>query len=228
LNLRGVLLDFGYTLAYIDEAEDRQYREGLVSILKKYGYHKTLNDFSPLLDDAYRSNRAGEAKTMYGFWMFLLNSMDMPETAPLIGEFEELRKRYVCRTIKLYRGVMSVLTRLKKRYRLALVSNCAVGLSDVIEALGLNSRFDCMVLSYEVGMKKPDPRIYLIPLQRLNLKPKECIFVSDEISDLEGAREVGLNTFLVRQGPHTTHEAKDPNFEPNLQCNCISEVTNFL
>ena len=47
-------------------------------------------------------------------------------------------------------------------------------------------------------------------------------------SDLEGAREVGLKTILVRQGEHTTHNAKDPNFKPEFQCNKISEILNFL
>lgn len=56
---KGVLIDFGYTLAYIDKEDDRRCREGLVSTLRKYGYKKTLNDLSPLLDNAYRSSTKG-------------------------------------------------------------------------------------------------------------------------------------------------------------------------
>ena len=77
-------------------------------------------------------------------------------------------------------------------------------------------------------MRKPDRRIYLEALKRIRLKPDECVFVSDEISDLEGAREVGLKTILVHQGPNTLQKAKDPNFKPDFQCNHISEITGLL
>jgi len=226
--LKGVLMDFGYTLAYIDEEEDMRYREEIVTVLKKYGYNKILNDLSPLLDNAYRSSTKGEIKDMYEFWKLLLKDMGIPEKSLLIQKLEEYRKRYVGKTIRLYDNVIPVLSNLKRRYRLALVSNCAIGLSDVVKALDLNRFFDCVILSYEVGVRKPDRRIYLEALRRLELEPKECIFVADEISDLEGAREVGLKTLLVRQGPHTTHESKDQNFKLDFQCNNISEIIKFL
>ena len=228
MDLKGVLIDFGYTLANIDEEEDLRYRKGLVSILEKYGYDKTFDELSPLLDNAYRSNRAGEAKDMYEFWKFLLDSMGVPDNPSLIQDFEEHRKQNVGKTIKLYKDAILVITYLKKRYKLALVSNCSVGLSDVLKALGLDRFFEYMILSYEVKVEKPDRRIYLEALQKLDLGPEKCVFVADEISDLEGAREVGLKTFLIRQGPNTFHEAKDPNFNPDYQCNHIPEITKFL
>ena len=83
-------------------------------------------------------------------------------------------------------------------------------------------------MSYEVGVKKPDRRIYLKALQRLKLRPEECVFVSDAISDLEGAREVGLKTILINQGEYTTYEAKDPSFKPDFQYKQISEIMEYL
>lgn len=146
----------------------------------------------------------------------------------LTQEMEEIRKHHYNSIFKLYDGTLSVLSDLKKQYKPALVSNCAVGLSKVIITLGLTIFFDCIILSYEVGVRKPDRRIYLKALNCLELKPHECIFVSDEISDLEGAREVGLRTMLVRQESQTIHEARNPNFKPDFQCNRISEIIDFL
>jgi FMN phosphatase YigB (HAD superfamily) len=70
--------------------------------------------------------------------------------------------------------------------------------------------------------------MYLEALGCLGLEAYDCVFVADEISDLEGAREIGLRTMLVRQGPDTFHEARDVNFEPDFQINRISEITDFL
>jgi len=50
LSLRGVLIDFGHTLAYIDEEEDTNYRKEIVTLLKKHGYSGSLEEFSPLLE----------------------------------------------------------------------------------------------------------------------------------------------------------------------------------
>ncbi len=233
LNLRGVLIDFGYTLAYLNEENVKRYREELVSILRKYGYNKTLDDLVPILDTTYKNSTKGEVKDIYEFWRVLLKNLGIDERAILVQELTELRKKHVPTRFRLYENVASVLSTLRKKYKLALVSNCFVGLSEVLEALNLTHFFDCIVLSYEIGVKKPDRCIYLEALQKLKLRPDECVFVSDSISDLEGAREVGLKTILVRQGEYpfsfvTMGKAKDPNFKPDFQCKRISQVIECL
>jgi len=227
-DIKGVLFDFGNTLAYVDEEADRRYREELLSILKAYGYVKTLEDLFPLLDSAYRSSTEGEVRSLYHFWKLFLNKLDMSANQALIRELQGSRTRHVDKTFKLYDGVFKVLSTLKESYKLALVSNCAVGLSDVIESLGLTSFFQCIVLSYEVGVRKPDRRIYLVATQSLGLQPRDCVFVADEVSDLVGAREVGLKTILVHQEKYTTLNDSDLNFTPDLRCDRVSEILKFF
>jgi len=228
LYLKGVLLDFGDTLAYIDKKSNQRYTEGLLLILRNYGYQKDLSDLASSLDKAYYVSSRGETSNFWEFWESLLKDSGMPREPALIKELEESRKLNYITIFKLHKETISVLSNLHEKYKLALVSNCAIGLSNIIEVLGLSSFFAAIVLSYKVGVRKPDKRIYLKALQSVKLLPDECVFVSDEISDLEGAREVGLKTFLVRQGSLTTYEAKDPNFKPDFQCNHISEITRFL
>lgn len=228
MNLKGVLIDFGYTLAYLDEENVRRYRQDLFSILKKYGYNKTLDDLVLVLDRTYRSSTKGEIKDIREFWVVLLENLGTPKKPPLIQELTELRKHHMPTRFRLYDKVIQVLSDLKKKYKLALVSNCFVGLSDVLNALNLTDFFDEIILSYEIGVRKPDRRIYLEALRRLKLGPEECVFISDAISDLEGAREVGLKTVLLHQGEFTTSEAKDPSFKPDFQCKQISEIIEHL
>jgi putative hydrolase of the HAD superfamily len=117
---------------------------------------------------------------------------------------------------------------LQKKYVLALVSNCGVGTIDVIKALGLAEFFEHVILSYEVRVRKPDKRIYVEALRRIGMKADECMFVADEISDLEGAKKLGMRTLLVRQGSNTLCEAEDPDFKPDFECEHISEIIKFL
>jgi putative hydrolase of the HAD superfamily len=97
-----------------------------------------------------------------------------------------------------------------------------------INNLGLTRFFEHMSLSYEVGVRKPGKRIYLDAIGALRVEGNECVFVADEISDLEGAKPLGMKTVLVRQGPSTYEDAEDINFKPDVECDKISEITRFL
>lgn len=228
LHFKGVLIDFGGTLAYVDEVENGRYEEALVSTLKKYGCERQLKDVSSVLASTYVSSTNGELKTPQEFWSLILRKLRIPAQPDLMSGLEAVRNSHISAVWKLYDGVFAVLTILQKKYRLALVSNCAVRTDKLIGSLGLADFFSCTILSYQVGVRKPDKRMYLEALRCLELEAHECIFVADEISDLEGAREVGLKTMLVRQGLSTFQEAKNVNFKPNFQISQISEITRFL
>jgi len=62
---------------------------------------------------------------------------------------------------------------------------------------------DAIVISGEVGLRKPDPAIYRLVLERLDVAPQEAVFVDDAEPNLEGARAVGLVTVLHRDAAGT-------------------------
>jgi HAD superfamily hydrolase (TIGR01509 family) len=228
LNLKGILIDFGDTLAHVDKDENTRYEEALLSVLRKHGYRPTFEDVDSTLTDLYGDSSKGGFRNLRQFWTAFLRKLSIREQEALIKDFEEVRSRLLVRVFKLYEGVFPTLSILQKKYKLVPVSNCAVSTRDEIVAMGLTRFFEHVILSYEVGARKPNGRIYLEALQALGLDADECIFVADEISDLEGAKAVGLRTMLVRQGSNTLYEAKDPDFKPDFRCNRISEITQFL
>jgi HAD superfamily hydrolase (TIGR01509 family) len=225
---KGVLIDFGGTLAYLDEVKNREYEAVLVATLRKLGYETSLEDIASVLVSIYANSTKGELKTLQEFWSLMLMKLKIPVRPDLTDALENVRNDYATIMWNLYDKVPATLRILQKKYRLALVSNCGVGTDKLIHSLGLADFFDCLALSYQVGVRKPDKRIYHEALRWLGLKANECVFVADEISDLEGAREIGLGTILVLQGSNTFQEAKDLNFKPDFQVNQISEVTKIL
>ena len=64
----------------------------------------------------------------------------------------------------------------------------------------LEARFDAVVISCEVGLSKPDPRIYQLCLERLALPAASTLFVDDRADNVESAARVGLRT-LQFEGP---------------------------
>ena len=228
LNLKGVLIDFGGTLALLDETENGKYEAALVSTLRKHGHERQRKELTSVLADMYLCNTEGKLKSLQEFWSQVLRRLRVPERQELIDELEKVRSNHAPSVWKLYDGVLQNLPVLQSKYKLALVSNCALGTDKLIEKLGLTGFFNCIILSYQIGVRKPERRMYLEALKCLELEAHDCIFVADEISDLEGAREIGLRTMLVRQGFSTFQEAKDINFKPDFQISQISEITRFL
>ncbi|MEJ7789808.1 MAG: HAD family phosphatase [Thermoleophilaceae bacterium] len=58
--------------------------------------------------------------------------------------------------------------------------------------------FDCVVISGEVGLHKPQPEIYALGAERVGLAPEQCVFLDDLRENCEGAEAVGMTAVLHR------------------------------
>lgn len=83
---------------------------------------------------------------------------------------------------------------LRARYRTGLLSNAFSDLRHyVTHVWKFADAFDEMVISAEVGLVKPDARIYRLILERLGVAPQEAVFIDDMPRNVEGARAVNLH-----------------------------------
>jgi epoxide hydrolase-like predicted phosphatase len=71
---------------------------------------------------------------------------------------------------------------------------------------GWDELFDVIVISGEVGMRKPDPEIYALTAERLGLPPQACVFVDDLAPNVRGAAAVGMVGVLHRSYDETVNE----------------------
>jgi putative hydrolase of the HAD superfamily len=91
--------------------------------------------------------------------------------------------------------LLAYIEKLKNNYKTAILSNADIGsLERRLGADRLEKYFDERVISAEVGIMKPDPKIYLMVSDRLSLRPEECIFIDDMDKHCEGAEAVGMKT----------------------------------
>lgn len=88
--------------------------------------------------------------------------------------------------------LVSYLRSLRPERKVCLISNAWSGLRAFIARHGFGDIFDAMVISAEVGLIKPDPRIYHLALSRLGVRPDESLFVDDVLENVEAARAVGM------------------------------------
>jgi putative hydrolase of the HAD superfamily len=121
--------------------------------------------------------------------------------------FDELYEFFRTRDAWLvYPDVRETLTELRARsFRLGVISNFDSRLRDILSNLGIGSFFEQAVLSWEVGASKPDSRIFRRALEAMQVLPGQAVHVGDSLlSDVGGARKVGLNPILLdRRGIHS-------------------------
>lgn len=96
----------------------------------------------------------------------------------------------------------SVLKTLRSRKKVALISNFdhPPHVHLLLSRLGLTELFDAIVVSGDVGVDKPDPRIFCPALQKTGLEPGEVTYVGDNLdTDVRGALAAGMHPILIRR-----------------------------
>lgn len=90
--------------------------------------------------------------------------------------------------------LLNYIATLKAEYKIGMLSNIATNwIRDEFLTVEEQALFDDMVLSYEVGTTKPDPKIFEIAAERLGVEPNECVFIDDIESYAAAAETVGMH-----------------------------------
>ena len=92
--------------------------------------------------------------------------------------------------------VMRAAQALRARYQVALLSNAfPAQVETILDQYGVdvNAEFDVYVNSALVGLSKPDPSIYYLTLERLDVEPEQAVFLDDMLRNVDSAREIGIH-----------------------------------
>lgn len=81
---------------------------------------------------------------------------------------------------------------LRVRYTTGLISNAWPDAREAIKAHVNDTQFHDLIFSAEVGLAKPDRRIYELALERLRAQPAEAIFIDDVLGNVEAAQAIGM------------------------------------
>ena len=87
----------------------------------------------------------------------------------------------------------------EKGLKIGIISDTGLSLEHTLIALGLGEYIDCYTCSKEVGVMKPEPKIYLTALDKLGLKAEECIYVDDYDEEVLGAQNLGFKAFRINR-----------------------------
>ncbi len=115
----------------------------------------------------------------------------------------------------LYPSTAMVLNTLKDRYHLAIVSDGLGAYTwECLKYNGLLSFFSVRIISEEVGLRKPDPRIFWLALKKLKVDPSKAIMVGNKLrQDILGAKNVGIRSIWINNNEPQEKVTVHPDFE---------------
>ena len=206
--IKAITFDFGGTLAHGDLDKDN-YKRSLLDFFRSLGFsggeaklNNARNGMLKRLSTAQKRNRELRFEDLYQGLLFELGIHPTQENLDYI---EQLYYRFF--RIELVSGVKEMLVELGGRYKLAIISNVTSNASRfVLQKSDLEQYFDYVVLSRDLGIRKPDPEIFNFTLQNLKVKSGEAVHVGDSLEDdVQGAKNVGMKTVWIKGDTEIQH-----------------------
>jgi FMN phosphatase YigB (HAD superfamily) len=214
--IRAVVFDYGHTIVDFRRTEEalfeayKRIRERIEAALEidapEVGHliDRVANEVDRLVGVSYEERRMEELDVLQVFDEVLRNVLGLEVPRDVVGHIVALDHSAFTNTITVTPQNLAVLAELKSTgLLLGLISNVTL-LPDLmradIEALGIGQHLDAALFSSEVGVRKPDARIFTAMLERLGVRPEESLFVGDRVNDdIAGAKGVGMRAVLTHE-----------------------------
>ena len=180
MSVRAVIFDFGGVLVrMVDDRPRRELAEQLGVELSR------LDNLVFFSESAQRASRGEISVAMH--WEAVRQALGI---AP--RDLSAFLQKYWSADDVNWR-LLEYIRSLRPRYRVGLLSNAWDDLRQTMhQRWNIDGLFDELIISAEVKMVKPDPRIFQLAVDRLKVQPKEAVFVDDIMENVEAARALGL------------------------------------
>jgi putative hydrolase of the HAD superfamily len=208
-HIKAIFLDLGNTLRILlkDEQHMAQARRRIVELV---GTDEDPLEFCEKLNQRYKEYRKWafenlrEAPESEMWTRWLVPEFPAEKIFPLGAELTYLFRQSMGRRV-VVEGGREVIVKLKQRgYILGVISNL-IGTREIPEWLetdGFAAYFNSVVLSSELGIRKPDPAIYLEAARRAGVEPAHCAYVGDNLKrDVTGTRAAGFGMLIILISP---------------------------
>lgn len=183
--IKAIIFDFGGVV------RSECTRQILEDISKKFNV--TYNEIIPIIKELTKYYQLGKISDEE-FWDKF--SKKLGKAKP-----EDYKNLWVNEYAKgsLNKEVVNIIIKLKKRgYKMACLSNNIPPHAKFNRKMGNYDFFDFLILSCEIGLQKPDLKIYKLVLKKLKEKANACVYVDDKEEFLEPAERLGMKTILFK------------------------------
>ena len=121
------------------------------------------------------------------------------EIGSLAGVLPETVKSEWMDLVKINSELIDFIKKIKDKYKIVLLSNASeTFLKRILNKYKLYDLFDNIIISSKEKLVKPSMEIYNLAINRMNVKPKEALIIDDNIVNIEGAKQAGIEGILYK------------------------------
>ena len=195
MRIQAVYLDFG---GVIFCTVDREPRRRLAE-----HFHMSYREMEKFVFESESSRRASVGEiTEENHWLNVLDALKVDH-----GQKDDFVNRFFGGD-ELNQSLLGFMKRLRPDVRIGLISNAWSGLRAWLTGQGIADQFDQMIISAEVGVMKPDQRIYHLALDEAGITPAETVFMDDMPANVDAAKALGMHGIHFRQAEPAIAELK--------------------
>ena len=241
MTVRAVLFDFGHTL--VDFARTEEALRVAYGVVRER-LTEWVEDRAPPEVDELVERIAGAVDEMVGASYLERRMEELDQVAlfeqafaaigyelprDLLIQVAEIDHDSFSQSLAAPPSTLETLARLREMgLRLGLISNLSLfphKVREDLERLEIAPHLDATAFSSEVGVRKPDARIFLHTLRLLGEDPAHTVFVGDRLNDdVVGAQAVGMRTILTRE----FRQEEPGDVEPDAVVDSLTEVPGVI
>ena len=161
------------------------------------------------------------------FWQITEDSLDKSMKAFSIDSSMKNELMNLYKVLSPFKEVPETLKKLKaKNFKLAILSNGTPSLlNELVKSNNLDKLFDDIFSIEEVGIYKPDSRVYDLPIKKYKIKNSEVIFLSANTWDVSGGGNYGYQSIWVNRNNNIFDNL---DFNPSNQIKDLTELVNLI
>jgi len=190
-----------------------------------YVYAERMLGRNPIIQSSYTFKKTLEVKLRIQMDYLSDNHLFYEEciSSKMVANLLTTIYEDVCKTVA---DSKKVLEALAKKYPISLVSNFYGNIEVVLEEFGLSKLFKHVIESAVVGVRKPDPHIFTLGVESLDLQPADVVVVGDSFTkDILPAVKAGCKAVWIK-GEGWTDEDFDETIPENVICS-LEELLNL-
>lgn len=183
--IKAIILDFGGV--YFNDG----YHVFMSKLAKKHSIPRErivkviLDDF--VYGTGFVIGKTGEGEALTGAFKKLGIKEDWRKYHKIILKWYTPRKKFI-----------DFVKELRKDFRICMLSDQTDYIMELEEKYRFFKDFDLSIISTQVGVAKPDERIFNLALNIMKIKPREAVFVDDNPINVKSAEKIGINSFTIK------------------------------
>jgi len=134
-------------------------------------------------------------------------------------------------TLELRESAKKLIKQAQQRGKVALISNFTYApvIYKSLRKVGINEFFNAVIVSEEVGWRKPSSHIFQLTLKCLEVQANDAVYIGDSPNeDIKGAKQAGLKTVFVPSQFNSLKDLKESRQEPDYIANDLMLLSQNL